>query len=68
MTHFLWFKNLTNLNVMEETLDVYRCCRVPFGIICSPFLLAGTIKYHLRKSILLSHQKFVIIFMLIMFY
>ena len=49
VTRFLWFKDLTNLNVMEETLDVYRFCQVPFGIICSPFLLAGTIKYHLQK-------------------
>ena len=49
VTRFLWFKDLTNLNVTEKALDVYRFCRVPFGIICSPFLLAGTIKYHLRK-------------------
>ena len=49
VTRFLWFRDLTNLHVAERTLDVYRFCRVPFGIICSPFLLAGTIKYHLRQ-------------------
>ena len=29
--------------------DVYWFCWVPFGIVCSPFLLAGTIKYHLKQ-------------------
>ena len=46
---FLWFKDLTNLDVSDENLDTYRFCQVPFGIICSPFLLAGTIKYHLKQ-------------------
>ena len=28
---------------------MYRFCCVPFGIVCSPFLLAGTIKFHLKQ-------------------
>ena len=35
--------------MLDENLDTYRFCLVPFGIICSPFLLAGTIKYHLKQ-------------------
>ena len=49
VTHFLWFKDLTNLHVTDRNLDVYRFCWVPFEIICSPFLFAGTIKYHLKQ-------------------
>ena len=49
VTRFLWFKDLTNLHGTDQNLDVYRFCRVPFGIISSLFLLAGTIKYHLKK-------------------
>ena len=33
----------------NDSLDVYRFSRVPFGIICSPFLLSGTIKFHLKQ-------------------
>ena len=46
---FLWFKHLTNLHVTDRILDVHWFCQVPFGIICRPFLLAGTIKYHLKQ-------------------
>ena len=49
VTRFLWFKNLSNLKVTESNLDTYRFSRVPFGVVCSPFLLGGTIKFHLRK-------------------
>ena len=33
--------------MVERTL--IGCVLVPFGIICSLFLLAGTIKYYLRR-------------------
>ena len=49
VTRFLWFKNLSNLKITESNLDTHRFCRVPFGVVCSPFLLGGTIKFHLRK-------------------
>ena len=45
VTRFLWFKDVDDVRVSEY--DVYRLCRVPFGILCSPFLLAGTVKFHL---------------------
>ena len=49
VTRFLWFKELSDTSVSDGSLDVYRFCRVPFGIVCSPFLLAGTIKFHLKQ-------------------
>ena len=35
VTRFLWFKDVDDVRVSEY--DVYRFCRIPFGIICSPF-------------------------------
>ena len=49
VTRFLWIKNLSNLKVTESNLDTYRFSHVPFGVVCSSFLLGGTIKFHLRK-------------------
>ena len=53
VTRFLWFKNPTaadSLVASPQTLDTYRFCRVPFGLICSPFLLEATIRHHLQSS------------------
>ena len=49
VTRFFWFKDSSNFRVTERNLDTYRFCRVPFGVVCSSFLLGGTIKFHLRK-------------------
>ena len=49
VTRFFWLKNKTITNV-ENNIQAYRFCRVPFGIICSPFLLAATIDHHLKFS------------------
>ena len=45
VTRFLWFKDVDDVRVSDY--DVYRLCCVSFGVICSPFLLAGTVKFHL---------------------
>ena len=50
VTRFLWFTDPTTPERVEGNLSVYRFCRVPFGIICSPFLLEGTLKFHLKKE------------------
>lgn len=39
---FLWYKN--------EKLQIYRHCRVVFGIKSSPFLLAATLNHHINKA------------------
>ena len=33
-----------------NNLCIFWFCRVPFGLICCPFLLAATIKFHLQKE------------------
>ncbi|KAK6755878.1 hypothetical protein RB195_014334 [Necator americanus] len=48
VTRFLWLKN-QNSPVIPSKMVTYRLSRVTFGLICSPFLLAGKIKYHLEN-------------------
>ena len=43
---FLWFDDIFSNN---PKVIILRFLRVVFGIICSPFLLNGTIHYHLSK-------------------
>ena len=50
VTRFLWFHDPSRPEQVEGNLDIYRFCRIPFGIICSPFLLEGTLKFHLQNE------------------
>uniref|UniRef100_A0A914KSR6 Integrase n=2 Tax=Meloidogyne incognita TaxID=6306 RepID=A0A914KSR6_MELIC len=45
---FLWVKDPSNPPIMDN-IQVYRFTRVAFGVTCSPFLLAGVIRHHLKK-------------------
>jgi hypothetical protein len=45
---FLWLKDPTKA-ASQENIVVMRFARVPFGLNCSPFLLAATMIHHLKK-------------------
>ena len=47
-TRFFWYKDRDKLEV-ENNIQMYRFCKVPFRIIFSPFLLAATIHHHLKN-------------------
>ena len=44
---FLWLENYRDVN---SKVIVFRFCRLPFGLNCSPFLLRGTLEHHLKKG------------------
>ena len=50
VTRFLWLNNTGTTSINDENLEVYRFCRVPFGIVSGLFLLAATILNTLRAQ------------------
>ncbi|GFV20654.1 uncharacterized protein TNCV_776991 [Trichonephila clavipes] len=47
-TRFFWDEN-PGIDLENKRLDIFRMTRVLFGVKSSPFLLAATIKHHLKK-------------------
>lgn len=37
------------METIQGNLEVYQLCHIPFGIVCNPFILAATIKFHLNQ-------------------
>ena len=47
VTRFIWLKDHNQPIVNEDTIQEFRFCPVPFGVISSPFLLGATVEAHL---------------------
>ncbi|GFU11788.1 uncharacterized protein TNCV_2024661 [Trichonephila clavipes] len=49
-TRFFWDEN-PGIDLENKRLEIFRMTRVLFGVKSSPFLLAATIKHHLKKYV-----------------
>ncbi|XP_037520857.1 uncharacterized protein LOC119397504 [Rhipicephalus sanguineus] len=45
---FLWYQSTPKQGEILPPIKEYRMTRVPFGATCSPFLLAATLRHHLK--------------------
>ncbi|XP_053390961.1 uncharacterized protein LOC128553803 [Mercenaria mercenaria] len=47
-TLFVWLKDCDHPTLNEQNIQEYKFCRVPFGVVSSPFLLGATVDFHLK--------------------
>ena len=45
---FLWLKHIDSPRVDRDNVHEFRFCRVPVGVISSPFLLGATVESHIH--------------------
>ena len=48
---FLWYTDPTKPEKVEGNLSTYHFCRIPFGLICSPFLLKETVRFYFNSRV-----------------
>ncbi|GFW02213.1 uncharacterized protein TNCV_4989261 [Trichonephila clavipes] len=56
-TRFFWDEN-PGIDLENKRLEIFRMTRVLFGVKSSPFLLAATIKHHLKKYVYIFPDTF----------
>jgi hypothetical protein len=49
LVKFLWLKNV-NEPISSQNLQIFRFCKVPFGVISSPFLLSACVSKLLEEN------------------